>query len=147
MKKLALFGDGGSRGNPGNAASGWVVYEYAGDWGGGVGVLKQTQVIASGKYIGVDTNNQAEWQALIFGLSEILEVYNPRDVELIVCLDSLLVVSQANGKWKIKHEPLRQHYNKYKELQKQFTNIRLFHVLREFNKEADAEVNKVLDEL
>jgi ribonuclease HI len=146
MKYLALFGDGGSRGNPGPAASGWVVYDHD-NTTTDVTKIKQNLVLSSGKYIGIDTNNQAEWQALTLGLSHILDTYTDDDIILTVFMDSLLVVSQANGKWKIKHEPLRKHFSTFVGLRGKFQQLELLHVLRGFNKEADAEVNRVLDSM
>lgn len=131
IKKLLIFGDGGSRGNPGPAASGFVITDDG-------RVLEQ-----GGKYIGHTTNNQAEYQAVVLAL-EAAKKFKPGEIEFH--LDSLLVVSQLNGVYKIKNQDLKVHFDEIKRLVAQFPKVSFTHVRREFNKLADAEVNRILDE-
>ncbi len=125
--------DGGSRGNPGHAAYGFVV-------------KKDGKTIKEGYgYIGIATNNFAEYTALIKALLW-LEINAPGD-SLEFNLDSQLVVSQLTGLYKIKNTDIKELVIKVKELEKKFKKINYKHVPREQNKEADALVNKALDAL
>lgn len=131
--KLKIFTDGGSRGNPGDAGIGIVVYN-------------NTEVIYEfSGYIGTATNNEAEYQAVVKALEWVEE--NKKDIsELDFFLDSKLVVEQLNKNWKIK-EP-RMHVfaqNCWELITKLDFNPSFTHVKREKNKEADALVNQALD--
>ncbi len=126
-----LFADGGSRGNPGPSASGFVVTDANG------------QVIFSdNKYLGVTTNNQAEYHALIMGLEWCIK---NQVQELDVQLDSMLVVSQMKGIFRVKNRDLWSLYELAKKLSSQIKSISYTHIPRELNKLADREVNKALD--
>jgi ribonuclease HI len=96
-----------------------------------------------GKYLGVTTNNQAEYQAVRFGLEKALELH-ARIVNLR--LDSQLVANQLIGVYQIKNRDLWPIHASIKELIKQFEKVTFTHVRREFNKDADAMVNKILDQ-
>lgn len=128
---LKLYCDGGSRGNPGPSASGYVLLD------------KNDQVILkSGVYLGVTTNNQAEYQSLKFGMQEAQRIGAHT---LDVYMDSMLVVNQMTGKFKIKNRDLWPIHQSIKELSGHFKKVTYSHVPRELNKLADAEVNEVLD--
>lgn len=127
-----LYTDGGARGNPGPAAIGAVLYE------------NDKLVGEISKYIGETTNNVAEYQALIDGMDLAL---NKKITELDCFLDSKLVVEQVNKNWKIKEEHLQKLFVKVWNLSLKFQRISFKHVRRENNKEADALVNKALDNL
>ena len=128
---VKLYTDGGSRGNPGPSASGFVLYD------------EQDNIIyAGGEYLGITTNNQAEYQAVRLGLKKALE-FNPKEVKIY--MDSLLVVNQMNGVFKIKNRDLWPIHSDIKTQIENIPKVSFTHVPREFNKEADAEVNKVLD--
>lgn len=131
VKQIKLYGDGGSRGNPGPSASGYVLMDMDDN------ILKKT-----GVYLGITTNNQAEYQSLKFGLQEALEM-GAEEVE--VYMDSQLVIRQLSGQYKIKNRDLMPHYEAINDLAKQFKRITFTHVPRELNKLADAEVNTTLD--
>lgn len=125
-----LHTDGGSRGNPGPAATGYLLYED--------GKL----VDSGGDYLGTATNNFAEYTALISGLKMALK----HDIQDLTCkLDSELVVNQLNGKYKVKHEAIKPLHAQVKELVVKFPKIVFTHVLRSENREADRIVNEVLD--
>jgi ribonuclease HI/pterin-4a-carbinolamine dehydratase len=130
-KKLRMFADGGSRGNPGPSATGYVLLDDDDQ------ILHQ-----SGEYLGITTNNQAEYQAVKLGLEKALSV---GVVEVDVFLDSLLVVNQMKGIFKVKNRDLWPIHESIKELTVKFKKVTFTHVPREFNTLADAEVNKVLD--
>jgi ribonuclease HI len=131
ITKAKLFGDGGSRGNPGPAAYGYVILDMDDK------VVKQ-----EGVYIGDTTNNQAEYQSLKYGLESALALGVK---ELEVYMDSQLVINQINGLYKIRNVELKPHYERIKILAQEFDQISFTHVPRELNKLADAMVNQALD--
>lgn len=130
-KELQLFADGGSRGNPGPSASGFVLLD-----------MQDAVITKSGLYLGVTTNNQAEYQAVRLGL-EAAEKYGAQDVH--VFLDSLLVVNQMKGIFKVKNRDLWPVHEALKSYVAQFKKVTFTHVPRELNKLADAAVNETLD--
>lgn len=130
-ESLKMFSDGGSRGNPGPSASGYVLMTEADK------VVKEV-----GVYLGVTTNNQAEYKSLQFGLEDALSL-GARKIS--VFMDSQLVINQMNGSYKIKNRDLLPIYRNIKDLETKFEEISYTHVPREFNKLADSEVNKALD--
>lgn len=129
--RVKLFTDGGSRGNPGPSASGYVLLD-AND-----GVIKK-----SGVYLGITTNNQAEYQALKLGLDEAQKLGFH---EVDVYMDSMLVVNQMKGLFKIKNRDLWPIHQAIKDQLPLFKHVTFTHVPRELNKLADAEVNDILD--
>jgi ribonuclease HI len=131
FKRLKMYADGGSRGNPGPSASGYVLMDTSDN------IVKK-----SGVYVGITTNNQAEYQSLKFGLEEARRLGAE---EIDVFMDSLLVVNQMKGIFKVKNQALLPHYEDIKLLAGQFKRISFTHVPRELNKLADAEVNTTLD--
>lgn len=132
IEEAKLFTDGGSRGNPGPSAIAYLICK-----------MDDAVVKKSGEYIGVTTNNQAEYQALKAGLKAARQL---RIRTLIVNMDSELVVKQLNGLYKLKNADLKPHYEEVKQLAGQFAKITFQHVPRKLNAAADAEVNRILDE-
>lgn len=130
--EVVVYADGGSRGNPGPSASGFVVYGKDGEL-----------LFEGGKYIGVTTNNQAEYQAVKLGLEKALEL-NAQVVSFR--LDSQLVANQLTGMYQIKNRDLWPIHESIKESITKFKKVTFTHIRREFNKEADAMVNKILDQ-
>jgi ribonuclease HI len=130
--KLTIFADGGSRGNPGPAASGAVVTDENG------AVLREV-----GTYLGIATNNVAEWTGLITGLEAALEL---GATEIAVRLDSELVIKQLSGVYRVKHPSMIPLHAKAKALLRKFSHVDLAHIPRRRNAAADAVVNAVLDE-
>ncbi|MEK7059869.1 MAG: reverse transcriptase-like protein [Patescibacteria group bacterium] len=130
--KVKIFGDGGSRGNPGPSASGFVVLD-----------MEDNVLVDKGVYLGVTTNNQAEYTALRLALEECLKM-GVREVEAY--MDSLLVVNQMKGIFKVKNRDLWPIHDAIKQLVTKFDHVSFAHVPREFNKLADAAVNRALDE-
>ncbi len=132
-ESLTIFTDGGARGNPGPAAIGVVIYEG------------EKKVAEAGQFIGEkQTNNWAEYEAVIFALGKLFELER-RDSDIDFKLDSLLVVEQLKGNWKIKEPALKLQAEKVRSLLKEFGRVTFSHIPREQNKEADALVNDALD--
>jgi ribonuclease HI len=130
--EVKIFTDGGSRGNPGPSASGFVILD-----------MEDNILVDKGVYLGITTNNQAEYTALKLALEECL---NMGILEAQVYLDSLLVVNQMKGIFKVKNRDLWPIHDAIKQQAKRFKEISFSHVPREFNKLADAAVNRALDE-
>ena len=131
MMMIEAFEDGGARGNPGPAAFGYVV-------------KKDGQIIKSGNgYIGIATNNVAEYTAVIEALTWLESSY-PK-VNLTFYLDSELVVSQLSGIYKVKNSNIRNLIFKIRTLESNFGQVNYKHIPREKNKQADRLVNLALD--
>jgi ribonuclease HI/pterin-4a-carbinolamine dehydratase len=130
--KVKVFGDGGSRGNPGPSASGFVILD-----------MEDNVLVDKGIYLGVTTNNQAEYTSLKLALEECLKM---EVKEVLVYMDSLLVVNQMKGVFKVRNRDLWPIHDAIKKLAAKFDEISFSHVPREFNKLADAAVNRALDE-
>ena len=137
IKRVRMYADGGSRGNPGPAAGAAVLFaiQENDDTGDRVG--------EAFKFLGVATNNQAEYTGIIEGLKKAHELgYN----EVEARLDSELAVRQLNGQYKVKNPELAKLFLEIHNLKIHFRKITFTHVRREYNVAADALVNKVLDE-
>ena len=130
--KARLFTDGGARGNPGPAASAYVLEAQDG-----------TVLDARGSAIGVATNNVAEYRALVDGLRRAVEVGMD---ELEVVSDSELLVRQMRGEYRVKNETLRELFLEASALARQIGNVTYRAVRREANEVADRLVNEALDE-
>jgi ribonuclease HI len=129
--KARLSTDGGSRGNPGPAAYGYVLEAEDG-----------TVLEARGETIGVATNNVAEYRALLAGLGSAVE----RGVDdLEVVSDSELVVKQMRGEYKVKSATLRELVDEAQALASRLGSVRFTAVRREHNELADRLVNEALD--
>lgn len=132
FKELIMYADGGSRGNPGPSASGFVLMDSKGDI-----------LIKKGVYLGITTNNQAEYQSLKLGLIEAKKL----QAETVkVFMDSMLVVKQMQGLYKVRNRDLWPIYTSIKDLVTTFKHVTFKHVPRELNKIADGAVNEALDE-
>jgi ribonuclease HI len=118
-----LFFDGASKGNPGLAGAGAVIYQC------------EKEIWHGYKFIGEKaTNNEAEYNGLIIGLNKAIEL---NIKSLLVNGDSLLVINQMTGKYKCHSQNLLPFYNSAKELSKKFEAIQFQHIYRDFNKRAD----------
>jgi ribonuclease HI len=129
--KLIIYTDGGSRGNPGKAAIGVVVgeKEYS-------------------EYIGIKTNNQAEYMALVFAFKktrQLLGKEKSKKTDLEVRMDSELIVRQLNGQYKILDTELQPFFLEVWNLRLDFKSVVFEHIPREQNKKADSLVNYALD--
>jgi ribonuclease HI len=132
LTEVKLYTDGGSRGNPGPSALGYVIMDMA-----------ERIVVKKGTYLGVTTNNQAEYQALKSGLEEAVRM---RAQIVHVYMDSLLVVNQMLGIFKVKNRDLWPIHAAIKDLAEGFKKVTYTHVPRNLNKLADAAVNETLDQ-
>ena|SRR3989338_5238230 len=135
-KKVRLYTDGGSRGNPGPAASGAVIFSLNDGEEG-------QELATATHYLGTATNNQAEYTAVIIGLKKAKELAAK---EVDVVMDSELAVRQLNGIYKVKNEDLAKRFMEIWHLRQDFDQVTFRHVARAKNKRADALVNKCLDE-
>lgn len=133
MEELVIYTDGGSRGNPGDAGIGAVIYD----------INKENILKEISQYIGIQTNNVAEYTALLKALEQATQM-GARRVKLY--LDSELIVKQIKGEYRVKNEGLIPIYNMVSALLKKFDAYEITHVRREFNKLADKLVNKAIDE-
>ena len=123
--------DGGSRGNPGPGALGYVLSDPAGH-----------EVEARGEFLGVCTNNVAEYRALIAGLAAAAR---HRASPVVVCMDSELVVRQMTGEYRVKHAGLKPLHAEAARAAAKLGQVRFVAVRREENARADEIVNQTLD--
>jgi len=140
MKKIIIYTDGGSRGNPGPAAIGMVFCNERGE-----GFKKYSQYLGD-----VLTNNEAEYQAVIFALNKFKSLFGKKlaqNSELEIRSDSELLTNQLNGKYKILEPKIQSFFLTIWNLKLDFKKIKFRHISREKNKEADRLVNEVLNEL
>ncbi len=130
--KLIIYTDGGARGNPGPAGAGVIILN------------EQNKIISRHKkYLGAQTNNVAEYRALILALEE---ASNLGAETLKINMDSELIVRQMQGRYKIKEPTLKILAQEVFKLMQKFKNVEFNHVFRESNKEADKQVNQAIDE-
>lgn len=131
MNKLIIFTDGGARGNPGPAGIGAVLYD------------EDKKVVAEiSRFLGVATNNQAEYKALISALNKATDL-GAKDIECY--LDSELVVKQLKREYKVKSPELAPLFLDVHNLSLNFKHISYTHIPREKNKEADRLANEAMD--
>ncbi|AKJ06570.1 ribonuclease HI [Archangium gephyra] len=129
---LKLFSDGAARGNPGPAGAGAVLMDAGG------------RVFARlGRFLGVQTNNYAEYMGLLLGLKHARSLGVK---ELEVLADSELLIRQLQGRYQVKSPTLRPLYEEASELLEGFSRVKLTHVPREKNKAADEMSNRAIDE-
>lgn len=139
MKKVTIYTDGGSRGNPGLAAAGAVFYN------------EKSQIFKKySKYLGDNlTNNEAEYLAAIFALKKFKQLFGKKIAkisEVELKSDSELLVKQLNGKYKIVDSKIQSLFLELWNLRLDFKKVRIALVSRNKNKEADLLVNEALDE-
>jgi ribonuclease HI len=131
-KKLRIFIDGGSRGNPGHGACAAVFFGSDG------AVLRE-----EGKYLGRCTNNFAEYGGLRLALAAAARIGAE---ELEIFSDSELLVKQYSGEYRVKDAALSALMEEVRAAAARFKRVTLAHVPRERNKEADRLVNRILDD-
>lgn len=130
-EELIIHSDGGSRGNPGKAAIGFTIH------------TKSNELVAEfSEYIGIKTNNEAEYMALNKAIEMALS-YTPRGIQ--VYADSELMINQLNGKYKVSVPALQELHASIKDKCKKLQKVTFTHVLRAKNKHADKLVNMALD--
>lgn len=129
--EIIAYIDGASRGNPGPAAAGFILTEETGN-----------QLQAKAFFLDKTTNNVAEYTALIKALEAARKIHADR---LTIFSDSELLVRQINGKYRVKSEQIKPLFQKATELIDKFKDIKVKHILRDKNKEADKLVNQALN--
>ncbi len=138
MKKFIIYTDGGSRGNPGQSAIGVVICNE-----------KEQELKKYGEYLGDHlTNNEAEYQAVIFALKKFKALFGKKlaeNTEIDIRCDSELLVSQINGEYKVLDEKIQRLFLELWNLRLDFKKIKFKQISREKNKETDKLVNEVLD--
>jgi ribonuclease HI len=135
--KFTIFADGGSRGNPGPAGSGAIVRDESG-----------TIVVEVSEFLGHTTNNVAEYTGILRALEMLHAKIGDEEskaASVVVKMDSMLVVKQMNGEYRIKHPNLIPLAKRVNELRAHFGHVTFAHVYREHNKEADARANQAMD--
>ena len=135
--KIIIYTDGGSRGNPGQAAIGVVIED-------GSGHDKKY-----GEKIGVKTNNEAEYEAVVFALKKVKQIFGKektKQMEIEMRMDSQLVARQLGGEYRIEEERLFPLFIKIWNLKFDFGKIVFKHIPRERNREADRMLNEALDQ-
>ncbi|MFH1837864.1 MAG: ribonuclease HI family protein [Candidatus Omnitrophota bacterium] len=131
LKKIEIFSDGASRGNPGPAGVGAVLFD---DKGQKIGEVSE--------YIGEATNNAAEYTAVICALTEAIRL---KGEVITLNLDSQLVARHLKGKYKVKNSNIKKLFIIARDLLRCFKKVDIVEVGREKNEEADKLANKALD--
>lgn len=131
MQKIIIYSDGGARGNPGPAGIGAVLYDE-----------KKNLLAEISSYLGVATNNQAEYKALIAALKKAKDL-GAKEIDCF--LDSELVVKQLRREYKVKNAELAPLFLEIHNLSLSFQKINYNHIRRELNKEADRLANEAMD--
>lgn len=133
--RLKVYSDGASRGNPGPSAIAFILLTENGK------ILKRHS-----KYVGIKTNNQAEYEALISALESASKL---TDQEVVCYLDSKLVVKHLNGEYQVKNPNLKTLWLKIKELEQKFQKVSFRHVPRtdRYIEEVDWLANQTLDKV
>jgi|AntAceMinimDraft_11_1070367.scaffolds.fasta_scaffold02541_8 ribonuclease HI len=126
-KEYILYFDGACKSNPGKAGAGMVIYK------------NNVEIASDSVYIGEkETNNVSEYIGLLIGMKTAIHL---GITDLIVRGDSMLVIKQMNGEYKVKSDTLREHYTNAKGFEKMFEKITYEHVYRNKNKRADELAN------
>lgn len=137
-KKLIIYADGGSRGNPGPAAIGVVIQDESGN------IVKKYS-----EFLGIKTNNEAEYEAVIFALKKVKQLFGKKEIQKIsieIRLDSELIANQLNAEYKIEETRLFPLFIKIWNLKQDFGQIKFVLIPREKNRAADRLVNEELDQ-
>ena len=129
--KVFLYTDGGSRGNPGPAGIGVVILND-----------RKKKIKELYKYIGETTNNIAEYNAILLGLEEAV---NLKANDVVIYMDSELVARQLNGEYKVKDSNIKFLFEKILGILKKFNSFEIKHIERSKNKEADKLANKAIN--
>lgn len=132
VKTLVIHSDGGSRGNPGPSASAYVIMDTEGQ-----------MVAQGGRYLGWNDSGMAEYIAVELALKKAIEL--KADV-VEYYSDSLMVVNQINGVFKVKNPEFKDIHDRVIKLLFNFRRVKFTHVHREYNRIADSLVNRILDE-
>ena len=140
LERVVIRTDGAARGNPGPASSGAVIIDASRP-----GALSPDAppVAVISRPLGIQTNNYAEYTGVILALEKATAL-GAREVDLV--LDSMLIVEQLTGRWKVKHPAIRPLAARAQALLAGFERWSIRHERREFNRQADALANLALDD-
>lgn len=125
-----LYTDGASKGNPGPAGAGWILVNE-----------RDSVLIKDSKFLGLATNNEAEYEALILGLKNALSL---KIQEIKIYMDSELLVRQISGLYRVKNPRLAILFHQVRDLLSKFLKYDIIHIVREKNREADAMANEAI---
>ncbi len=138
MKKIIIYTDGGARGNPGKAGIGVVICNE-----------KEQAIKKFGEYLGDNlTNNEAEYQAVIFALKKFKALFGKalaENTDIEIRSDSEFLVKQMNAEYKILDEKIQKFFIEVWNLKMDFKSVKFKHIVREKNREADRLVNEAID--
>lgn len=136
--QITLYADGGSRGNPGPSGAGAVAFDQ-----------DKKRTVEVSDFLGVATNNIAEYEAVLRGLTALKDAYPEGfflKIPVTVKMDSKLVIEQMKGAYKVKHPNLIPRHQEIKKLiAEHFSNVGFVHVPRAENADADLLANKAMD--
>ena len=136
MGIIKVFTDGASRGNPGESGIGIVIYDESG-----------TALVKWNEYIGITTNNRAEYMALLKSVDLISRLESKSSIDMIeFCADSELMVKQIKGIYKLKDKGLAQIHKEFnKKIRELGIKYKITHIERSLNKDADKLANSGID--
>lgn len=135
--QFTIHADGGARGNPGPAGAGAMIRDELGN-----------SVASVSKFLGTRTNNYAEYEAVILAFEELLKLVPLAEhdtTDVVVKLDSELIVKQMRGEYKVRHPVLKEQQARLGQLVSAFGTVSFTHVPREENGDADALANEAMD--
>lgn len=135
--RFSIHADGGARGNPGPAGAGAMIRDELGN-----------SIASVSKFLGHRTNNYAEYEAVILAFEELLKLVpssKRSSTEVIVKMDSQLVVKQMKGEYKVKHPIMKEQQARLAHVAAAFGTVLFEHVPREQNSDADALANEAMD--
>ena len=134
--QFTIHADGGSRGNPGPSGAGAMIRDHLGN-----------SVASVSQFLGTRTNNYAEYEAVILAFETLLKLVGNKvgATDVIVKMDSELVVKQMKGLYKVKHPVLKGQYARLIHAIGAFSTVTFTHVYREENSDADALANEAMD--
>lgn len=134
---FTIHADGGARGNPGPAGAGAMIRDEFGN-----------SVASVSKFLGHRTNNFAEYEAVILAFEELGKLVPKEKIsstEIVVKMDSELVVKQMKGEYKVKHPVLKGQHARLSQIAGAFKSVSFMHVRRAENSDADALANEAMD--
>lgn len=136
MNHFTIHADGGSRGNPGPAGSGAMIRDHLGN-----------SVASVSQFLGTRTNNYAEYEAVILALETLAQLAGKKvgTTDVLVKMDSELVVKQMKGIYKVKHPTMKEQYARLTHAASVFKEVSFMHVPRAQNSDADALANEAMD--
>ncbi|OGE24880.1 hypothetical protein A3C26_02665 [Candidatus Daviesbacteria bacterium RIFCSPHIGHO2_02_FULL_39_12] len=134
--KLIIYTDGASRGNPGEASYGFLIKDPDGKI-----------LYSEGKFIGIETNNFAEYSAVLNAFAYMEKKWGKKISEINFFMDSKLVVEQLSGRFRVKSQNLKPLIFEIKRMENTFARVAYKHIPRNLNSAADALANQALDNL